>query len=70
MEVAVLLQKDPTLVNARDEFVSANRPVYADGKGYTPLHLAADRGLPVLVQYLVDAGADLKAKVSVRPESC
>ena len=36
-----------------------------DFKGYTPLHLAADRGYGELVKLLLDNGADRQAKASL-----
>ncbi|KAK8843439.1 hypothetical protein IAR55_007096 [Kwoniella newhampshirensis] len=49
-DVTRLLTDDKTLINARDEF------------GYTPLHLAADRGFPELTKLLLQHGADSEAK--------
>ncbi|KAJ6575014.1 hypothetical protein B0H19DRAFT_934679, partial [Mycena capillaripes] len=49
-----LLQEDPNVdLNARDEF------------GYTPLHLAADRGHSSVVQFLLENGADKTIKVDI-----
>ncbi|ELU44492.1 mRNA transport regulator [Rhizoctonia solani AG-1 IA] len=44
------LDKQPELVNSRDEFE------------YTPLHLATDRGHPEVVRLLLDRGADIALK--------
>ncbi|WWD21036.1 hypothetical protein CI109_105517 [Kwoniella shandongensis] len=49
-EVKRLLAQDPALINARDDF------------GYTPLHLAADRGYPEITRLLLLHGADKEAK--------
>jgi ankyrin repeat protein/glyoxylase-like metal-dependent hydrolase (beta-lactamase superfamily II) len=46
-KVKILLEKDPALVNARDE------------NGRTPLHLAARGRHPDVLRYLVDKGAGL-----------
>ncbi|ODO01651.1 hypothetical protein I350_06475 [Cryptococcus amylolentus CBS 6273] len=50
VEVKRLLQNDKGLVNAVDEF------------GYTPLHLAADRGYPDMTRLLLEHGADRNVK--------
>lgn len=47
-----ILLIDSTLLNAKDEF------------GYTPLHVATDRGRKEAVQYLVSQGADKTIRVS------
>ncbi|KIY32235.1 hypothetical protein I305_05185 [Cryptococcus gattii E566] len=48
--VKELIEADPSLINSRDEF------------GYTPLHLAADRGYPEMTKLLLEFGADKSLK--------
>ncbi|KAG8746717.1 hypothetical protein FRC10_004021 [Ceratobasidium sp. 414] len=50
----LLLDGQPSLVNARDEF------------DYTPLHLAADRGHLNIVRLLLSRGADASLKVTFK----
>ncbi|WVQ75397.1 hypothetical protein IAR50_005017 [Cryptococcus sp. DSM 104548] len=50
VEVRKILQNDKGLVNVVDEF------------GYTPLHIAADRGYPDMTRLLLEHGADRNAK--------
>ncbi|EAL20326.1 hypothetical protein CNBF1370 [Cryptococcus deneoformans B-3501A] len=45
-----LAEGDSSLINSRDEF------------GYTPLHLAADRGYPEMTKLLLELGADKSLK--------
>ncbi|KAK4688503.1 hypothetical protein P7C73_g1601, partial [Tremellales sp. Uapishka_1] len=49
-EVKTLLANSPSLLDAKDEF------------GYTPLHLAADRGFSSIVEYLLSIGAKKEAR--------
>ncbi|KAF7310830.1 Ankyrin [Mycena chlorophos] len=47
--LVLLVERDPTIdLNARDDF------------GYTPLHLAADRGHAPIVEFLLKKGVDRK----------
>ncbi|OWZ53687.1 hypothetical protein J010_03886 [Cryptococcus neoformans] len=48
--VKKLIEGDSSLINSRDEF------------GYTPLHLAADRGYPKMTKLLLELGADKSLK--------
>ncbi|WVF65700.1 hypothetical protein IAT40_000431 [Kwoniella sp. CBS 6097] len=46
-QIQQILARDRSSVNTKDEY------------GYTPLHLAADRGYPEIVEILLDHGADM-----------
>jgi hypothetical protein len=54
-------------VNAKDDYVSQCRPDTLQPnqflQGYTPLHLASDRGHKAVVELLVSAGADIDIQV-------
>lgn len=72
--VVALLDVDPSAnVNAKDEYVSPliacfDRKTFKtmlNGQGYTPLHLAADRGHKNMVAILLQKGADVSVKVSL-----
>lgn len=67
--MALLLQENPaTDLNTQDEFVSSVSGRYhprlnTTRQGYTPLHLASDRGHLAMVKFLLSKGADPTIKV-------
>ena len=73
-DITSLLKGDPTLdVNERDEFVcfflvtGRDHAHVLHSQGYTPLHLASDRGSAAVVELLLRVGADpdLKARIII-----
>lgn len=69
-QVLESIEADPLIdINAKDEYVSFSSKAYCTltmtmKQGYTPLHLAADRGYIDIVAVLLQKGADKSIKVS------
>ncbi|MBL6605128.1 MAG: ankyrin repeat domain-containing protein [Alphaproteobacteria bacterium] len=53
--------RDPTLADVKAE-IAKGADIYDDIAGYTPLHYAAYRSTPEIVQYLADKGVNLETR--------
>ena len=72
--LSALLRNDACIdVNAKDDYASANPPFplcvcvanILNVQGYTPLHLACDRGNVAIARLLLQHGADSRIQVRI-----